>query len=133
MPFDATFFQLPCGARCVRLDIRGAISTEESLAHIKRVDLPEGDLHGLPQLVHTREMVSLSPEARRLFGGRGEQGEQEPWVAVIVTNPVLRVTTNFINRVQRARRTRLFSAEAEALKWLDERVGEALAARPREV
>src|SRR5262245_56110786 len=48
---------------------------------------------GLPRLVLTRQMTSVAPEARWLFVGRPDEGEQEPWVAVVVHNPVVRVTT----------------------------------------
>jgi len=46
-----------------------------------------------------------------------------------VTNPVLRVTANFIARIQGRKKTRMFSGEPEALQWLDARVREDMAVK----
>ena len=43
---------------------------------------------------------------------------------MVVTNPVVRVTTNFLMRINKARKQRLFTSEAEAILWLDERARE---------
>jgi hypothetical protein len=122
-----TFFQLPCGARCIRVNVRGAISDEEAITHLNRVDDPEGDLHGLPALTYMHEMESITPGARHRFAIRVPQ---EPWVAVVVTSPVLRVALNFLQRVRGRKKLRMFTADPEALKWLDDRVREELAAKP---
>jgi len=66
----------------------------------------------------------LPSGARAVFAGRGEIGDREVWTAVVVTNPVIRVTANFIMRIQKQRKTKLFSVEAEALRWLDARTRE---------
>ncbi len=47
--------------------------------------------------------------------------------AVVVTNPIVRVATNFLVRVGRNKRVRLFGSEAEAIQWLAERVRESKA------
>ncbi|HEY8207367.1 MAG TPA: hypothetical protein VIG99_07800 [Myxococcaceae bacterium] len=128
MPFEVTFFQLPCGARCARVRLRGIISEEDAVAHIERSERPGGDVYGLPILNDTREMESITPGARRLFAARSQA---DPWVAIVITNPVLRVGLNFLLRVRGAsKKMRLFTAEPEALKWLDDRVREDLAAKP---
>jgi hypothetical protein len=131
VPYDTTIFQLPCGARCARVNIRGAITAEEARAHLDRVDSPGGDLYRMPGLVLTQEMESITPEARRLFGKRPELDDEEPWVAAVMTNPMLRVVARFTMRVQGAKRSKLFATEEEALRWLDERVREDMERRAK--
>jgi hypothetical protein len=79
-----------------------------------------GALHGLPILSLSQKVTSVSSDARRLMSGR----EAEVWTAVVVTNPVIRVTTNFLIRVTGSKKQRLFTTEAAAIQWLDERVQE---------
>ncbi|HEY8207952.1 MAG TPA: hypothetical protein VIG99_10760 [Myxococcaceae bacterium] len=129
MPLEVTFFHLPCGARCARLNARGIISEEEAVAYLKRVDTPEGDIQGMPVLTCAHEVESVTPGARRLFATRNAE---DPWGAMVITNPVLRVAFNFLLRVRGSAKLKLFTAEPEALKWLDDRVREELAARPPE-
>ena len=42
----------------------------------------------------------------------------------MVINPLLRVTINFVTRVTGNRKVKMFGSEAEATRWLDERVRE---------
>ena len=46
------------------------------------------------------------------------------WTGIITTNPVMRVTANFLIRVNKVKKQRLFSKEAEAVQWLEERIKE---------
>jgi len=126
MPFETTFFQLPCGARGFRLETSGTFSGEDAVAMFKLID-SGGELHGLPCLILTRNVSSISSEARRLYVARGNQGDREPWMAVVVTNPIILVTARFLIRITRNDRIGLFSRELEAIEWLDERVREGLA------
>ena len=47
------------------------------------------------------------------------------WFAIVMTNPVMRVVANFILRVTKTTRRRMFPTEAEAIRWLDERARES--------
>jgi hypothetical protein len=123
MPLIATPSQLPSGARCVRLEGRGDITKEDAEAVSKELGAG-GPLSGVPILALTRDVRSVSPEARHVFGGRGDLSAPATWTAVVVTSPVVRVTTNFVMRINKAKRQRLFSTEAEAVQWLEERIKE---------
>jgi len=128
MPYEMTFFQLPCGARGVRLDMRGAISGEDAAVLFKEV-APGGALYRQPCLVLTKDMSSFSPEARRIASGDGKPWEPEMWSAVVVTRPVIRVVINFIIRVRRPKRLKLFAREEDAIQWLDEQAREQMKER----
>jgi hypothetical protein len=73
------------------------------------------------------DLKSISSEARAVFAGRSDVRDRQTWTAVLLTNPVIRVTANFIMRIQGSTRTKLFSSEPDALEWLDARVREQLA------
>lgn len=122
MPFQYTFFTLAGGGRCVRLEWSGVVSGEDAAALLADA-APGKPLHGLPMLIITERVERLEPEARGAFGA---QRESPPWQfqAAVVTNPILRVATNFMSRVTKNPRQRMFAGEAEALKWLDERTRE---------
>src|SRR5689334_19114684 len=96
MPFKISPFHLPCGARACRLEFVGITTGEEARAVVVQVG-PGGPYYGLPLLLLTQEMESLEPEARSAFGGR-TRGATE-WQAMVITNPVIRVSTRFIDRV----------------------------------
>ena len=74
-------------------------------------------------------MTSITADARGLLGGRGNVSGKEAWTAVVVTNPVIRVTVNFLMRINKNRKLRLFTREAEAIRWLDEQVREGAAGK----
>jgi len=128
MPYQASFFQLPCGARCSRVDASGNFSGEDAAALIKDWEAG-GPLHGMPALVQTSHMTSASSDARRLFSRRPDPGREEPWVAVVVTNPMIRVTVNFVTRIQGGKKMKLFAGEEESIQWLDDRIREEMAAK----
>src|SRR5687768_14615403 len=116
MPVELSTFSLPGGARCVRIVSSGHFSRKDAEDILKEMN-PGGSMVGMPRLVLTQQLSSVAPEARRVFSGRPEEGEQEPWVAVVVSNPVVRVTTNFLVRINRNKRVRLFAGEPEAVRW----------------
>lgn len=118
MPCEISTFQLPCGARCVRTNLTGTLTGEETTAALAQM-LPGAPFFGLPCLVLTLEMQVMTPEARSLLSSWKEPAPTA-WFAIVVTNPVTRVLSNFILRVSRTTQRRLFSSEPEALKWLDE-------------
>ena len=123
MPLIATPGQLPSGARYVRLEGRGDITKEDATGVTKELGAG-GPLSGIPILALTRDVKSVSSEARHVFAGRGNPTAPATWIAVIVTNPVIRVGTNFVMRLNKAKRQRLFAKEAEAVQWLEERIKE---------
>lgn len=123
MPVEISTFQLPGGARCVQVVTTGHYSLEDAqnvLRHTGR----GGPMQGLPRLFLTQKQTSISPEARRLFASRTDQSEDNVWMAVVVTSAVIRVSTNFILRMNRNDKVRLFSSEPAAIQWLDERARE---------
>ena len=131
MPVHLSTFQLPCGARCLREDCVGDVTLED--AHtVLRESGPGGPFHGLPILGLTQRMTSITADARGLLGGRGDVRGEEAWAAAVVTNPIIRVAVNFLMRVNKNRKLRLFTREAEAIRWLDEQVrGAAAGKEPR--
>jgi len=123
MPFQTTFSQLPGGVRYLRLETSGRFSREDAEALIQQMN-PGGELHGLPILLLTEKLESVGSEARALFAGRGDTAK-DPWIAAVVANPVVRVTLNFLKRVQKQNNKRMmFANEPAALQWLDARVRE---------
>src|SRR5262245_4278544 len=123
MPLIATLSQLPSGARCIRLEGRGDITKEDAEAVSKELGAG-GPLHGIPILTLTRDVRSVSAEARHVFASRVDPSAPATWTAVVVTNPVIRVSTNFAMRFTKVKRQRLFKTEAEAVQWLEERIKE---------
>ncbi len=119
MPIELSTFLLPSGARCVRAICSGDLTKKDLDAGDLQLGAG-GPLHGLPILSLSQQVTSVSSDARQLMGSRGA----EVWTAVVVTNPVIRVTTNFLMRVTGSKKQRLFTSEAEAIQWLDERVQE---------
>jgi hypothetical protein len=109
------------------MEVTGAFTLEDAVALVQQLD-PGGPFQGLPLLVLTQGMESVSSDARGRLARRGEQGGWEPWSAVVATNAIIRVTVNFVARLTRVRRTKLFATEVEALQWLDARVLEDLRA-----
>lgn len=129
MPIQASAFRLPSGAQAVRADCIGTVSKEDADAWFQQIDLG-GPFHGLPILAIALELDRVTPEARSVFGRRGDGTTRtESWMAVVLTNPVLRVTTNFVMRISRTRRMRLFATQEEAALWLDQRLREDAAGK----
>src|SRR4051812_21189625 len=129
MPFTLSSFQLPCGAPCARVEWTGVASGEEAHALVARL-AAGGPYHGQPLLILTQKMESMTSEARNTFGGRVDTPLTE-WIALVVADPVIRVTTKFISRVNRHDRQQMFATNSEAIQWLDERAREdAAKAKP---
>jgi len=126
VPYQISTLDLPCGERFVRAEGSGVIAREDADYLLSRVT-PGGDLYGLPQLVLTQKVVSTTAEARKLFAGSSARSTLQTWCAVVVTNPVIRVTSNFLMRVIGTTRLKLFVSEPEAIAWLDERAREEAA------
>jgi len=131
MPIQVSAFQLPSGARAVRADCTGTISHEEAEAWMSQGD-PGGPFHGVPVLALTLQLDGVTPGARGVFARRRDLTDIDPWTAVVITNPIIRVATNFVMRVARTKRQRIFATEQEAVLWLDERIRQdaSRAARP---
>jgi len=78
----------------------------------------------------TAPMERLEPGAHAAFGGQ-PGATATVWVAVVVNSLILRVAVNFIMRMNRNPRQRMFGTEEEATRWLDERTREnAAKAKP---
>jgi hypothetical protein len=123
MPYDVSVFELPGGSRAIKAIGIGVISKEDADLLMKRVE-QGGDLHRLPMLVLAQRMEKMSPEARSLFSARTTGAVVRIWCAVVGSNPLIRVTVNFLLRISRSTTTKMFSGEAEAIAWLDARVRE---------
>jgi hypothetical protein len=128
VPHETTFFQLPCGARACRIEVSGTLSSEDARTLLQQLQ-PGGACHDLPCLFLLQKLDSIPSDVRGLLGQRG-LAEVESWEAVVVTNPVMRVTANFVARIQGRKKARMFSDEPEALQWLDARAREDMAAKP---
>ncbi len=126
MPVDLSTFELPGGTRCLRLVTSGHITKEDAETIVNNTD-PGRPMFGLPQLVLTQRQESISSDARTVLAGRRNQGELEPWAAVVVTNPLVRVATNFLVRIGRNKRIKMFGNEAEGIQWLVARLQEGKA------
>jgi len=70
-------------------------------------------------------MERMTADARTVFAKRRTPPME--WMAVVLTNPILRVTNNLITRMTGNVRRRLFSTEEEAVRWLNERVSQGTA------
>ncbi|HYV44324.1 MAG TPA: hypothetical protein VFA20_05650 [Myxococcaceae bacterium] len=123
MPYEVSTFTLPCGARALKAIGTGVITREDADQLMKQIE-SGGSFYGLPQLYLTQGMEKMSPEARSLFSARTKGGVEQMWSAVVGSSPLIRVTVNFLLRLNRSRSTKMFSAEPEAVAWLDERVRE---------
>jgi len=128
MPIQASAFRLPSGARGVRAVCIGTITREDADTYLQQIALG-GSFHGLPILAVTLQIGSIGPGAGGAFVRRGSERKTESWIAVVVTNPVIRVTTNFVVRISGTKKLRLFATEEEAVLWLDERVREDAAGK----
>jgi hypothetical protein len=129
MPIQASGFQLPSGARAVRADCTGIVTKEEAAAWMGQQD-PGQPFHGLPILAITLHLDKVTADARGLFSRHGDRvRREEVWTAVVITNPLIRVTTNFVFRIAGTKKQRIFATEQEAVAWLDERVREDAAPR----
>lgn len=121
MPYSLVHDQTPKGLRITRLNISGKMSAEEA-ANLM-VELGPGGRHAdLPLLVISDPSTDIGAGARRIFtsGQSPDQPQQVRGTAVVTQSALMRVTVNFIGRVNRNQSTRLFATEAEALGWLEQ-------------
>ncbi|HYV45823.1 MAG TPA: hypothetical protein VFA20_13235 [Myxococcaceae bacterium] len=119
MPYELSIFQLPDGRRCGRVTLLGVV-TEEDADAILADNEPGGHVYGLPALVLGHQMTHLSPQARAVFSSARSIAFTTK-MAMVVPNPVLRVTANFVLRIRRSHLQRMFGTEAEAVSWLTEK------------
>src|SRR5262245_27431566 len=117
MPFSITTFQLPCGANAAREELAGVVTGAEA-AELVQHHSPGGSPHELPTLVSSLKMKSLDRDGSSAFSNR----HVTEWTALVMTNPVLRMSASFIIRVTGSPRMRVFADDQEAIRWLDERV-----------
>jgi len=129
---QVTGFRLPSGSQAVRGEWTGVVDTEDADTWRQEV-LPGGRFHGLPILAVGLRVERLTPEARRAFVKIGNHPTRaSSWMAVVVVNPVIRVTANFVIRLYKAWKIRLFATEEDAVRWLDEYAAQPPGARPRD-
>jgi len=77
----------------------------------------------LPLLADTREMKSIDREARQHFKSE-EIPKTTSAVALLVSSPVSRVIGSFFLGINKPLHpVKLFTSEAEAIKWLKEFIG----------
>jgi len=119
MPYELSTFQLPDGRRCGRVTLLDVVTGEDADAILAHNE-PGGSAHGLPALVLGHRMTHLLPEARATFSSARSIAFTTK-MAMVVPNPVLRVTANFILRIRRSKLQRMFKTEAEAVSWLTEK------------
>jgi len=119
MPYQLSTFQLPDGRRCARLDWTGVITGEEADAALAEGE-PGGSVQGLPLLAIGYKMTGMTPEARAIFSS-ARRSSFDNKMGLVIANPVLRVMSNFVLRVRRNDKQRLFKTEEEAVAWLMEK------------
>jgi hypothetical protein len=123
MPYQLSHDKTPAGVPMVRYISSGRILAGEAAELMTQISAG-GPFYGLPMLVISMEGVEVTAEARRVFTQRIDDEKGAP-TAIVTTNVVMRVTINFIGRVNRGANMRMFATEAEALRWLDEQCAPA--------
>jgi len=123
VPYAVSAMNLPSGACYLRVVGSGVISKEDADYLMSFVG-EEGSRPGVPFLVLAEKIESISPEALSSFNS-GDPNATKAWSGVVVSNPLIRVTANFMLRLKNRRnKVKMFSSETEAIRWLDERVRE---------
>lgn len=116
MPFRFVESTTPKGSPLLEIHASGHVPLADAEAFGARV-APGGPNHRWRVLLRTQKGLDYEPAARRFFPTT--QGNYRA-IATLVTNPIVRAAINMMIRVSGgARDFRLFSAEAEALAWLD--------------
>jgi hypothetical protein len=118
VPYDLKLSNLPSGARYVRVEASGII-TGADVEYLYHHELARS---GLALMVLTHKAESYQPEARALISKYSAHEETQPWTAVVIDDPRIRVTSNFIRRVGHTTRSVQFASEDEAVQWLEELV-----------
>jgi hypothetical protein len=128
VPYHFTTFTLPSGVKAVRVNGSGVVDKGDADLLMREIS-PGGPYYLLPRLFTTEGMERMTPEARTIFSGPSDPEVAAVWCAAVVTNLLIRVSTNFLLRVSRMNQStlKMFSTEKEALAWLDERVRESAA------
>jgi hypothetical protein len=116
MPYTLNNEDTPNGLHITRLVASGRIADEEAGRLMKELSQ---SFSGLPMLCIATDDLEVTAEARRVFTTRVGNDAAVP-SAIVTHSVVMRVTVNFIGRVNGNNNTRLFGGEAEALKWLEE-------------
>lgn len=123
MPYAFSTFTLPCGAPAVLANGTGIITRSDAEDLVKRTTRG-GEYDGRQLLIDNRQMERMEPEARNFFGLTYDPNAEHPWCAIIVPDPVLRVSVSFLLRTTKTTRVKLFSSQPEAIAWLDGQVRE---------
>src|SRR5262249_27408811 len=86
------------GLPITRLVISGKMSEDE--ANLLMVELSPGGRHaGMPLLVISEDSTEINPGARRIFTSQRTEAKSAVATAVVTRSIVMRVTVNFIGRV----------------------------------
>lgn len=118
MPYSLKTDETPNGLRITRLHTSGRITETEADALMREL-APGSRYQGLPMLAVTGDDTEVTADARRIFTTRvGIEGALPS--AIVTKNAVMRITVNFIGRVNGNHSTRLFGNEPEALTWLEQ-------------
>jgi hypothetical protein len=118
--YELSTFVLPCGATALRANAVGHLGKEDVAYFMEQVGKGK-PFHALPMLVATQQMKSLSPEGRKAMSGVNPDAGGAAWCALVLLNPVVRVVTSFLMRINRNPKLKVFSKEDDAIRWLNER------------
>ncbi|MDC0717640.1 DUF7793 family protein [Nannocystis bainbridge] len=117
MPLRFEEARTPKGAPLLIIHSSGHVALSDAEAFGALVG-PGGPNHRWRVLLLTEKGIEYAPDARKYFPTT--QGNYLA-IAAVVTNPIVRAAINVMIRLAGgARDFRSFSAEAEALAWLDE-------------
>jgi hypothetical protein len=120
MPYTISTFTLPGGSLALHADAAGDIGKEDVAYFLEKAG-PGSPTVGLPVLITTRNLKSLSSEARGFMTTSVDASKGLAWCAMVLTNPVIRVAVNFMMRLNRHPKLKIFAKEEDATGWLDER------------
>jgi len=118
MPYSLNTDQTPNALRITRLITHGKITDDEAVQLMKEL-APGAAHHGLPMLIVNADNTEVTAAARRIFTTQVGNDASRP-AAIVTTSVVMRVTVNFIGRVNGNHSTKLFATEAEAVAWLEQ-------------
>jgi hypothetical protein len=122
MPIAVKGAKTPKGHEYVHMICSGDISGPDAEGVLAKM-APGQELAGRGIMSVIEPGAKYSPEARNVFT-RNNGSENGNPVAIVVTNAPVRVMLSFIIRLSSAaKHTRFFSTEADALAFLDEKLG----------
>jgi len=128
MPFSLQNERTLSSLRITRLTISGKITEEEATDLMTKLGR-EGGFGGIPLLVISDPSTDIGAGARRIFTAQADATQPVMPTAVVTKSAVMRVTVNFIGRVNGNQNTKMFATEAEAVRWLEETCAPATAAK----